>query len=193
MHGCNYAASGRVGFLKAKFSAKRVLSVGMNAHTFFEILETFWRFAVRSWSGIGPLVGVLIGAGLTHSWQRKQWVLENKKAEWRELINTLSESYHCMVKTIPSTGPGLGSFTTGEDRLERLEAELAGFRVIEDRIFIDKPLRVAQIRDRWALLAGEREYNRACAYWRELHDTLVRMAHRDLGIKEVRGLQANPP
>ena len=164
-----------------KFSHKRVSSVDMNAHTFFVILETIWSFAVRAWSGIGPLIGVLIGAWLTRSWQRKQWALENKKAEWRELISTLSESFRCIVKNWPH---GVITAVSREDARETLEAEVAGQRIIEDRIFIDTQLRERQIHDRWALLVGERDFNRVCNYWKDLRNDLVRMAHKDLHIKD---------
>jgi hypothetical protein len=153
----------------------------MNVHTFGVIVETLLSFAVRAWSGVGPLVGVLIGAWLTRSWQRKQWVLEGKKAEYRELISTLSESFHCIVKNWPA---GLVTAVSHETLRETLEAEVAGQRVVEDRIFIENQLRAAQIRDRWALLAAEHDYNRICTYWKDLHDTLVKMARSDLGIKE---------
>ena len=70
-------------------------------------------------------------------------------------------------------------------RLEAAGEELHSVKKIESREKSSpERVRLAQIRDRWALLAGEREYNRTCAYWRELHDALVKMAHRDLGIKE---------
>ncbi len=39
----------------------------------------------KTWGVVGPLVGVVIGAWLARSWQRKHWLLESKKAEFREL------------------------------------------------------------------------------------------------------------
>jgi hypothetical protein len=53
----------------------------MNAQT----LETIGSFLGKTWGVVGPLVGVVIGAGLARSWQRKQWVPQSKKAEYREL------------------------------------------------------------------------------------------------------------
>ena len=46
-----------------------------------------------AWSAIGPLVGVLIGAGLTSRIQRRQWLADKKKEEYRELFAVLTESY----------------------------------------------------------------------------------------------------
>jgi hypothetical protein len=46
-----------------------------------------------AWSAIGPLVGVLIGAGLTSHIQRRQWLADRKREEYRELLTVLTESY----------------------------------------------------------------------------------------------------
>jgi hypothetical protein len=120
----------------------------------------------------------LIGAWLARSWQRKQWVLEGKKAEYRELLSTLSDSYHCIIK---NWGAALAP-VNHEGLREKLEAEVSGQQVIEDRIFIDDAMRAENIREQWGLLAAERDFSRIRDYWRNLHDTLVRMAHMDLGI-----------
>jgi len=134
------------------------------------------------------LFGVLIGVWLTRSWQRKQWVLESKKAEYRELISILSESYHCIVKNWPIPlapfGEVIGSISDAPQRKEVLEAGVAGQRVIEDRIFIERQMRVENIREQWGLLAAKKDLTRIREYWKNLHDVLVKMAHRDLGIKE---------
>jgi hypothetical protein len=150
----------------------------MNAHTFFVILETLWSFAVRSWSAVGPLVGVLIGAWLTRSWQRKQWELDSRKAEYRELISTLSESFH-QIATYQRF-----NMQPPEVRQKISEAEVAGQSVIADRIFIEKQLRMRQVSEHWDSLIAERDLPRLWTRWTELHDALVRMAHRDLEIKE---------
>jgi hypothetical protein len=39
---------------------------------------------------LGPLVGVLIGGLLTRSAQRRQWLADHKRAEYRELLSVLS-------------------------------------------------------------------------------------------------------
>jgi membrane protein YqaA with SNARE-associated domain len=45
---------------------------------------------------IGSLVGVVIGHLLTRSWQHKQWLLDNKKQEYRELLSNLFEDGSCL-------------------------------------------------------------------------------------------------
>ena len=53
----------------------------MNAHT----LETIGSLLGKTWGVVGPLLGVVIGAWLARSWQRKHWLLESKKAKYRKL------------------------------------------------------------------------------------------------------------
>ena len=57
---------------------------------------------------VGTLLGVLIGfAGnfliqrQQGSWQREEWILDSKKAEWNELIGTLVR-YSLHVGQLPS-------------------------------------------------------------------------------------------
>ena len=59
---------------------------------------------------------------------------------------------------------------------------MAGKTVIADRIFLNNRMLAENIKDRWDLLAAEKDLNRMCDYWRDLHATLVRMAHDDLDI-----------
>jgi len=42
------------------------------------------------WASVGPLVGVLVGALLARSWDRRKWINENRKQEYRELLTTLT-------------------------------------------------------------------------------------------------------
>jgi hypothetical protein len=132
------------------------------------------------WGTIGTLLGVLIGAWLTRSWQRKQWVLDSKKAEYRELISTLSESYHTIVRLLPVLG-GISAMTP-EEYTALSERWVAGMKVVEDRIFIDGEVRAANIRESWMQVA-DFDLQKLGAQWKDLHDALVRMAHQDLGIE----------
>ena len=149
----------------------------MNEQTVLLVLSTVWAFLVKAWSGIGPLVGVLIGSWLGRSWQRKQWELDNKRTEYRELIGTLSKSFHYIAtyRTVVVRPP--------EVQRGLLEAEVAGQQVIADRIFIDKQLREAQVSELWGLIAAENDFGKLWEYWETLHALLVKMAHQDLRIE----------
>lgn len=41
------------------------------------------------WAAVGPLVGVIIGAWLAALWQRKQWKLNSKRAEYQAALEAL--------------------------------------------------------------------------------------------------------
>lgn len=152
----------------------------MNAHTIWIFLSSAWG-EIGGWKTAGPLVGIFIGYWLTRSWQRKQWVLESKKSEYRELITTLSQSFHCMEKYW--TPPDQISAVDYNEQRELREAGVAARRIIEDRIFIYKLMRTEKIEERWGLVAAENDLTWLRDYWNDLHDALVKAAHRDLGIK----------
>jgi hypothetical protein len=41
------------------------------------------------WSAVGPLIGVWVGAYVANRNQRRQWLLDNKRQEYRELLTAL--------------------------------------------------------------------------------------------------------
>jgi hypothetical protein len=38
------------------------------------------------WAPVGPLVGILVGHYLTRSWERRQWIADNQKEEYKKLL-----------------------------------------------------------------------------------------------------------
>jgi len=42
------------------------------------------------WAAVGPLVGILIGHYLGRSWQRRQWLADNRKEEYRRVLAGLN-------------------------------------------------------------------------------------------------------
>lgn len=42
------------------------------------------------WAALGPLVGILIGHYLVRSWQRRQWIADNQKEEYRKVLAGLN-------------------------------------------------------------------------------------------------------
>jgi len=65
-------------------------------------LSPGWAHTLIVWGAIGPFVGILVGHVLTRSWQQKQWMLDRRKEEWRELLTTLARSFVTICKL---TGP----------------------------------------------------------------------------------------
>src|SRR5437762_4712077 len=96
-------------------------------------------------SALFGLSGVVIGSTLsiagnfllnwqTHSRQVKQWELESRKAEWRELISALTIGARSLADRLPL--PDMPVVLTGEQerRISELDAEAR--RTIQDRIYI---------------------------------------------------------
>jgi hypothetical protein len=155
----------------------------MDAHK----LAMIGSFIARAWGVIGPLVGVVIGAWLSRSWQRKQWVLDSKKAEYRELLSTLSQSIHSIMSNWEFPAEVVKVDEQIKEQRQRHDAYFAGEKVLKDRIFIDKKVHDAGIFQRWEKLEigpGEAILKKFWAAWTDIHDTLVKMAHEDLGIKD---------
>ncbi len=139
------------------------------------------------------LAGVVIGSALstagnfflnwqTHSRQLNQWTLENKKAEWRELISILTRSARSLADNSPLAGQYVPHVTTAEIERRISEADVQARAAIQDRIFIAKRLETENILERWGLLAAKDEAGAIWDAWTELHDALLKAAHEDLEI-----------
>jgi hypothetical protein len=49
-------------------------------------------YASKSWAAVGPLIGVLVGAYLTGRRQKRDWLADNKKEEYRELLSAMTKA-----------------------------------------------------------------------------------------------------
>jgi len=50
------------------------------------------------WAAVGPLVGILIGHYLVRSWQRRQWLADNQKEEYRKVLAGLNRLHMLLTK-----------------------------------------------------------------------------------------------
>jgi K+-sensing histidine kinase KdpD len=141
------------------------------------------------------LLGVVIGSVLsiagnfvlsyvTHSRERKQWIVDSKKAEWRELISTLTRSARCFADTLPVVGAYVPQVTTAEQKQRIFEADTEARRTIQDRIFIAKWTRQENILERWSSLAEKEDAVAFWDEWEKLHQTLLNSAYQDLGMRQ---------
>jgi hypothetical protein len=55
------------------------------------------EYSGKAWSAVGPLVGVLIGAYLATRNERKHWIRDNERLEFRELLSTMARSFSTIV------------------------------------------------------------------------------------------------
>ena len=56
------------------------------------MIQAVLHYVATAWSAIGPLIGVIVGGWITTRTQRKHWILDNKKAEYSELITVIADS-----------------------------------------------------------------------------------------------------
>jgi hypothetical protein len=105
----------------------------MQDHTFTLIVASL---------GIGgTLGGIVIGHVLTRSWQREQWLRDNRKQEYRELLTSLSAAYMHLEQN--------GSDSTD---LRHHPVRNEAFRSLGDRIFIDREIKKEEIYEEWRRL-----------------------------------------
>jgi hypothetical protein len=102
------------------------------------------------WAYVGPLVGVCLGGTIGWLAQRAQWVKNNKKQEFRELLTTLLKAHNAAQLTYSNGAahwaPGvLQSYT---------DAIYAAGVVLEDRLFIRKELEKLELKNRWERAMG---------------------------------------
>ncbi len=142
--------------------------------------------------GVGGFVGNLISSWVASRSQRRNWEKDNKKQEWRELIDALREALRVMMAHRYENYAD--HMTPPEDVHYREEAIRKGYVAIGDRIFIVKKVRDSGISDRWAALSDEYEkvnasipegLNRFNSFVKNSHkfqDDLVQFSRKDLGL-----------
>jgi hypothetical protein len=106
--------------------------------------------ALEVWAGIGPLVGIYFGHGLT----RQKEDREKREREFREVLGALATAYTMMqryvvkMKFAENDSIEVSTLTELESKLEQVK--LDSFRVLHDRIVIASELGSADIIQRWA-------------------------------------------
>src|SRR5260370_29907989 len=137
--------------------------------------------------GIGSVIGGVVTQYFSAKQRHREWVKDNKKQEWRELIAALSQSVHRILQHTPDLRfDGIVAISGEQEKqlLEAfLEADLEARRIIEDRLFISSWLQSENVLERWQLIAAEKDSARILEYWNHLHSALVDFAHKDLCVK----------
>ena len=87
---------------------------------------------------------------LTSSRDQKRWILDNKKQEWRELVDTMHECFDRMA-----------DFSS-----EANESIQEGYRILRNRIFIADVISKERIMESWQKLV---EYSQSAQLPRESH------------------------
>jgi hypothetical protein len=97
------------------------------------------------WAVIGPPAGIVLGNWLATRNQRKHWPLDNKRAEYRELLTTIAEAGGKFV-VFYGTDPVAA---TGEQRFLIGETARISVDVIYNRLFIAEEIENLNIQRRW--------------------------------------------
>lgn len=134
---------------------------------------------IASSLSVGSFIGGLISQLLSSRQRHQEWVKDNKKQEWRELISALSQSFH-HIQNFSGHGIAIG----GDIQKEFVQADVEARRAIESRIFIAHQIRHANVLERWQLLSGEKDWARMVEFWNSLHSALIAAAHKDLDVNE---------
>jgi len=121
----------------------------------------WWLGALAPW--VGPLLSGLVSiyiAWRVFRWQgkkdRAQWLLDQKKAEWRELLDLVRECCFDLAKGLDQRGVfTLESKTESLERLTRVSA------VLETRVFIDRSILKPLISQYAAIFASVESRSRA--------------------------------
>jgi hypothetical protein len=122
-------------------------------------LQIFLSYVRGAWAVVGPLVGVVIGGYITTQTQKRHWILDNKRAEYRELLTTIADAggkfvVHYGVE--PFVASAATQFAIGETARTSVD-------VIYNRLFIAREVQELGIQRRWedaiALLQKNRNVN----------------------------------
>ena len=113
-----------------------------------EIWKAIGDYSGKAWAGIGPLVGVLIGAYISNRNQRKHWELDNKRAEYRKLLSTLADAGSKYAHFVLRRGISMAMIQ---------EKERRAINVISNRLFIASEVEKLNILSRWKTAVSELE------------------------------------
>jgi len=104
--------------------------------------------AKELWGYIGPLVGLYAGNSFSRSAQRKQWLLDRRKEELREVVSAMTQATIELQTYLAAKGAG-----TEQPWSLWIDAHKAAFRIVADRIYIAEDLAQRDIPNRYIAAA----------------------------------------
>jgi len=146
----------------------------------------------KIWAAIGPLIGVLVGAWLTARWQRKRWIQDNKRAEYREVLDALQKYRWYLLNYLAVAGGSLvaeDARTHEERRAAFADAEVSVSNCLADRLFIRESLARTKVREDLRKFQTSLDKNdessvtRSIEVLTEFHERILKAADEDLGLK----------
>jgi hypothetical protein len=129
--------------------------------------------------GLGSFVVSIVTLYISSRQRRREWLLDSKKQEWRELIGTLARCIHY----IQNNPPGYLLASSAEQQKGVLQANTDARSVIEDRIVIAHHMQSGNILERWQLTISEGDFSAVANHWYRLHADLVNTARKDCELR----------
>ena len=108
-----------------------------------ETLKALGEALKTAWASVGPLVGVIIGAMLTRAWDRRKWINENRKQEYRELLTILTGAAAALIHNTQVI------VQSPAEQIATRDEYFKSLRVLQDRIFIANEIGKMNLFDRW--------------------------------------------
>lgn len=135
-----------------------------------EAWKQIGEFLKSSLPVLGSLIGVYVGAKLSRSGERKQWLNDCRKDEFKELVTTLTRASMALIKQY--------------DKVHAASPYMRSLQTLKDRIFIADDLGKMKIFERWtdsiqALNATE-QYDAFERTAEEIRNDLVQAAKQPL-------------
>jgi len=132
-------------------------------------LKELAEYTGKAWTVIGPLIGVFVGSWLTTKGQHKHWLLDNKRAEYRKLLTTLSA---CGSYFVTLFGMEPVVLSPGEQRKLAKMADRSP-NVIYNRLFIAGEMKRLNIMNRWVLMVTTFRNDRNVNAYTQSFDAIV--------------------
>ncbi|SEB40427.1 hypothetical protein [Terriglobus roseus] len=95
----------------------------------------------------GTLAGGMASQWMTRRAQHKQWLRDQRKQEWRELLNTLTKAFATIIRL-----EQVGVAYDPDSQLELAAAKESANNVIRDRIFIAPEVGDMNVLRAWTLI-----------------------------------------
>lgn len=134
-----------------------------------QTLNWLVKIAPSLWPVVTLLIGIYVGGKVTSKNQRKYWILDNKRAEYRRLISVLTSA---ASKMILFEGGRSGGYEGIE--LKRMqEAARRSANVIYSRLFISEEVSRLDILARWIKCTTALRQSRDMNTFRTELDSLI--------------------
>ena len=134
------------------------------------------RVSTVIWPVVALLIGVLAGGYIANRNQKKQWLADSQKQEYRELLSTLTTAATVLIDYYQT---GNATHTPAE-REQTFKVYADALRILQDRIFIAKAIKESKIYDRWTVamqdLSAMEDVDKFSDKFEEIREAIIELA-----------------